>query len=184
MAQAKNCILLSPKAALRRHAEAQLTAVYRRAFDARLPALPPTLIAWQGDDGALAAAAGLRWRAETFFLQRYLDRPLAECLPANEGNQPLRLVEVCHLAAWSQGAATPFVHGIVSTCLQAGADWALFTATRPLRRLLRGLGVPFQPLVAATADRVADAGDWGRYYEYEPWVCAVGRDALDVGVMQ
>jgi hypothetical protein len=62
--------------------------------------------------------------------------------------------------------------------LGAGADWALFTATAPLRRLLGRLDIPFVAMAAATADRVTDAARWGRYYDCDPWVCAVGRDAL------
>jgi hypothetical protein len=120
----------------------------------------------------------LRWRAETFFLQHYLQHPLGETLPAFGHAGAPRLVEVCHLAAWQRNAAAPFVRAIVALCLGAGADWALFTATAPLRRLLGRLDIPFVAMAAATADRVTDAARWGRYYDCDPWVCAVGRDAL------
>jgi hypothetical protein len=128
----------------------------------------------------LAAAAGLRWRPETFFLTRYLARPISDWLGSEDAGSEPRLVEICHLAAWQRRAGVPFVRAIITLTAQAGADWALFTATRPLRRLLQGIGVPFRPLAPASRDSVVDADRWGTYYDCDPWVCAVGRHALPV----
>lgn len=176
-----SCIVVSPRSPLRREVEQRLADVYRQAFGARLPSLPPSLVAWRDEDGALSAAAALRWRPETFFLSHYLTKPVAEWLSNEAGGPAPRLVEVCHLGAWRRRAGAPLVRGIIALTAQAGADWALFTATRPLRRLLEGLDVPFRVLEPARREQVADADRWGRYYECDPWVCAVGRSSLPEG---
>ena len=51
-------------------------------------------------------------------------------------------------------------------------EWGVFTATAPLRRLLRRAGMTHSELGAARPERLSDPSVWGSYYASDPRVCA------------
>ena len=81
------------------------------------------------------------------------------------------------LAAARPGAAFTLIDRITADGRARGMRWGLFTATRPLRHGLLRAGAGLIELGRADPGRLADAGCWGRYYETDPFVCAVAGDA-------
>lgn len=156
--------------------EAGIAGAYRRAYGACLTSFAPLLVA-AFEPGGPVAAAGLRFGNQSFFSEIYLDRPIEAVIAAVSGGSPERehIVEICSLAAMQPGAAVPFLHAIIELCRDAGFEWAFFTATAPLRRLLTREGIVFVDLAPATRARIASPHAWGTYYEYAPKVVAVHR---------
>lgn len=70
-------------------------------------------------------------------------------------------------------ATLPLIEAITAQARHEGRSWGVFTATAPLMRLLRRTGVPLVALARARPERLADATGWGRYYQADPWVCAL-----------
>ena len=73
----------------------------------------------------------------------------------------------------ASGSNSWVFEAVTSDGRRSGKCWGLFTATGPLMRLLRRTGVPLLPLAPARPDRLSDAARWGRYYQTDPWVCAL-----------
>jgi hypothetical protein len=142
-----------------------------------VPALP--LAVARGAEGRILGAAGLRVAAQGFVSQVYLDRPVAEELTALSGAAvaPQDVIEVVSLACPAPAATLPVIEAITAEGRRLGASWGLFTATGPLMRLLRRTGVPIVALAPARAERMGDPARWGRYYQTEPWVCALQEHA-------
>jgi len=165
---------------LRPAAEQLIAEVYALHYSARITAFPPTLISMISDGGALLCAAGLRFAADGFFSECYLDGPVDAVLSARSG-YPIRrekIFEVTSLASRAPHTVGPFLRKIIACGEAAGFDWAFFTATAPLKALLERLGLPLTPLAAADRSRVASPDAWGSYYTFAPSVYAVRRDAV------
>ena len=140
---------------------------------------PATLIAMVSGRDELLCAAGLRFAADGFFSECYLDAPVDEVLSALwcEGVGREKIFEVTSLASRSPHIVGSFLRKIVACGKAAGFEWAFFTATTPLKGLLERIGLPLMPLAVADRARVAHPDDWGSYYELSPSVCAVHREA-------
>ncbi|WP_111559905.1 thermostable hemolysin [Paracoccus sediminilitoris] len=138
-----------------------------------LPALP--LAVATGAQGRILGAAGLRDAGRGFFSQVYLDRPVATELSrlSDSPVAPGDVIEVVSMACPTPAATLPLIEAITAEGRRRGASWGLFTATGPLMRMLRRTGVPIMPLAPARPDRLPDASRWGRYYDTDPWVCAL-----------
>ena len=148
-------------------------AAYLRSF-------PDLLVAEVSWSGIVECAAGLRFGRQTLFAEHYLDLPVELALRRETGRvvDRARVVEVCHLVAVRAGRALPFVSRLIEHVQAAEAEWAIFTATRALRHLLRRRGVDMIELARAESDRVPNPGDWGSYFERDPRVMAVSRLAV------
>ena len=68
--------------------------------------------------------------------------------------------------------------GLVLYGEELGYDWAFFTATSRLEKLLRRMRLPLITLGTASASRVPNPEMWGSYYETDPRVLAFGREQL------
>lgn len=125
--------------------------------------------------GALLGAAGMRDHRQGFFSQVYLDRPLPVEIGAH-ANADLHdhdIIEVVSMACPAPMATLPLIEAITAEGRREGRSWGVFTATGPLLRLLRRTGAALLPLAPARPERLADADRWGRYYQTDPWVCAL-----------
>jgi hypothetical protein len=120
----------------------------------------------------LSASAGMSLGSETpkFFLEQYLDSPIESELDQLCGEN------ICRdkLVATSRGASRLMFIVLASVLRQAGFDWMVFTATKPLLHSLRKLG--FETIVISEAkparlDTESNA-DWGSYYDNQPQVVA------------
>ena len=116
--------------------------------------------------GQLLCAAGLRFAADGFFSECYLDAPVDEVLSAC-GLLPVRrekIFEVTSLASRAPHMVGSFLRKIIACGEAAGFEWAFFTATAPLKALLERIGLPLMPLADADRSRVANPDAWGTYY--------------------
>ena len=133
-----------------------------------------------GGDGAVCCAAGLRFAAEGFFSEAYLDAPVDALLSALRP-APVRrekIFEVTSLACRAPHLAGSFLRKIIACGEAAGFEWSFFTATAPLKALLERMRLPLLPLAEADSSRVANPQSWGSYYAFAPRVYAVHRDSI------
>ncbi len=164
----------------RKEAERLIREVYALHYSAHITAFPKMLIGMIGDGGALLCAAGLRFAADGFFSECYLDTPVDEVLSGVWHSPVCRqnIFEVTSLASSAPHAVGPFLRKIIACGEASGFEWAFFTATAPLKGLLDRLGLPLMPLAAASSSRVANPDAWGSYYAFAPSVYAVHREVV------
>ncbi len=164
---------------MRAPVEDAIRAAYWKHFAARLTALPATLVASLSPSGAVESAAGFRFSEHGFFSECYLEAPIELALRDCTGRvvDRRRVVEVCNLISKRPSHLLQFVANIIDFIELAEADWAVFTATHPLRTILERRGLQMKELVRAERDRVPRPSDWGRYYEHDPRVMVVHRGA-------
>jgi hypothetical protein len=141
--------------------------------------LPDTLIATVSASGAVECAAGVRFSDHDFFSECYLDLPVEIALQYRFGRavQRHRVIEVCNLAGRKPGRSGSFIANFIKFAESAEFDWVIFTATKSLRALLERSGVRMTQLARAERFRVHNPSDWGSYYDHDPRVMAVHRDA-------
>jgi hypothetical protein len=163
----------------RAEAEACARRSYDLVYGARLGTFPPRLMAL-AEAGGIQAVAGLRTVEDGFFCERYLGDSLSCVLARHTGSRvdARTVVEVTSLAAARPAAFLRLVTGLRTWIPRHGFEWAVFTATRRLRRTLVGLDLSLISLAKADSARVENAADWGSYYATDPAVCAVARHQL------
>jgi thermostable hemolysin len=163
---------------LRPKAEQLITDAYARYYGARITAFPDTLVARIAADNSIECAAGLRFAADGFFSEAYLDAPIDLLLSAIRYRSVRRekIFEVTSLASRAPHSIGSFLRKIIACGEAAGFEWAFFTATEPLKALIERLALPLLFLAEADRTRVANPDMWGSYYELEPRVYAVHRD--------
>ncbi|WP_411840410.1 thermostable hemolysin [Paracoccus sp. ME4] len=140
-----------------------------------LPAVP--LAVARSAAGTVLGAAGLRDAASGFFSQVYLDRPVAQLLSERSGGtvRDGDILEVVSMACPRPIATLPLIEAIAAEGRLRGKSWGLFTATAALVAMLRRTGVPLLALAPARAECLPEAASWGRYYDTDPWVCALAE---------
>ncbi len=140
-----------------------------------LPAVP--LAVARSASGAVLGAAGLRDAAAGFFSQVYLDQPVARLLTERSGREvhDNDILEVVSMACPRPIATLPLIEAIAADARLRGKSWGLFTATAALVAMLQRTGVPLLALAPARAECLSDAACWGRYYDADPWVCALAE---------
>ena len=166
----------------RRHqAERFIVNVYAECYGAELAVFPRRLFVSTGPNGDIQCAAGLRFAADGFFSEAYLDSPIDQLLSARCGAPVERreVFEVSTLASRAPLAAGRFIREIVAYGERNGFSWSFFTLTHRLSRMVERLGLAPTRLGEANPQRVPNAHRWGSYYETDPAVYAVaGRRAL------
>jgi len=161
---------------LRSVVEFEIQRLYLKRYSAVLDSFAPTLVAELTQAGDVECVAGFRFGHEPLFLECYLDRPIEQVLEdrlCSEAERS-RIVEVCHLASVGPGSSLTFVRKLIALLQGMEAEWAIFTATRPLRHLLRRSGLSLIELGVATIHRVPRPETWGTYFEHDPRIMAVG----------
>src|SRR5208337_2129689 len=163
-----------------------IRATYLLNYDARIVNLPKTLLALVDKDGKVHAAAGLRDASEPFFSEHYLDLPIEVLLSEVSQRRVSRssVVEVSCLASRTPSISAHFMRALVLYGEDLGYDWAFFTATSRLQKVLRRMRLPLLNLGAASVDRVPSPEIWGSYYETDPRVLAFGREHLKPFLMR
>lgn len=160
----------------RPRAERFVRKIYRDAFGARLNEFHPCLLGFRGSDGSLRACLGYRPAAPgPLYLERYLEDPVERAV-ARVARTPVArdaIVEVGGLAALDTGAAARLILPTACWLRAAGYRYAVFTATASLRNTFRRLRLVFWPIAPARIERLepGEAGQWGNYYDHDPWVC-------------
>lgn len=161
-------------AEIRPAVESFIAAGFLKAYGARLTEFMPELVALH-DDGALAAACGLRSAAGTpLFLEQYLDVPVERVL-GNAGADRYTITEVGNLSIARPGYARHLVAGLTRLLHERGMHWALFSAVPALRNNFWRLGIPMTDLGPADPARLSATAraNWGSYYLQRPQITAV-----------
>jgi hypothetical protein len=149
---------------------------FRAAYGAQVAHFCRHLLGTRDAAGAWQAAAGYSAAAEGgLYLEHYLDRPveavLAEALGVPVPRE--RIVEVGNLASAARGFGGHFLPALRRHLLDRGYRWAVFTATREVRGILRHLAFEARLLAPAAPGRLPDGGaGWGTYYAHDPSVMA------------
>lgn len=122
---------------------------------------------------AHAALGYRRAGEETLYLERYLDRPVEQCLTDALGLPIERsaVIEIGNLAA-DDAFAMVTLWGMAANDLGADCEVAVATLTAPLRRMFERLGVTLHVLAKADPECADDPAAWGNYYANDPMVCA------------
>lgn len=165
---------------LRPVAERKIAAAFRQTYGAKLRSFASLLVVDLGADGEIESLAGLRYGDEPFLSEAYLDLPIESALAPPGTPQIARncVVEICNLASLRPGRAIPFIRRVTRLCHGCGFEWAVFTATVPLRALLDRGGLALHDLGPALASRVTQPEGWGTYYDHAPRVVAVHKDGI------
>lgn len=157
---------------------AAVESLIRRRFaeqhQARIWHFMPCLFGLESADGRLHGAVGFRAaRAETLFLERYLDVPVEQAMQARYGVPAARdeIIEIGNLAAQGLGTARLMIVALTGWLAGQGYRWVVITGTRVLVNSFRRLGLT--PLALGPAERARmgeEAPDWGSYYDSQPQV--------------
>jgi hypothetical protein len=155
-------------------AESHVRDVYREVYGADLRSFAPLLVSAADASGRVLAAAGVRTAEDGFFSGVYLDDPLETRLSTLVARPvaPGAILEVVSLASVSPFPVLPLIDAIIGWGRARQMEWGVFTATAPLRRLLRRAGMTHLELGAARPERLPDPSVWGSYYASDPQVCA------------
>ena len=169
-------IMVSRHGRRRSAVESLIRQLYWTRYRA-IPSFTSTLVAELDDAGHVECAAGIRFSKEPFFSECYLDRPIEDVLRTRLGRNVHRdqIVEVCHLAGNKPGGSLPFVEKVIDLLRGMDSEWAIFTAIRPLRDLLRRNRLAMVELGLADQHRVPDPDNWGSYFEHDPRIMAVSH---------
>ncbi len=164
----------------REECELFVRAVYHAEYRAEIVSFPTQMIALADETGAILCAAGLRLNRDGFFSEAYLDAPVEDVLSRLSGSDVVRpdIFEVTTLASVSRGSLVHFIEAIVGFGEARGFEWAFFTLTSRLSKLVGRMNL--SPLHLADADplRVERPDRWGTYYDGEPRVYAVRSPSL------
>ncbi|MBS9716834.1 thermostable hemolysin [Pseudohalocynthiibacter aestuariivivens] len=155
-------------------AQNHIRKVYQEAYGAELNSFAPLLVTATNAEGKILCAAGIRTATDGFFSDTYLDGDFSTALLHRAGiSLPAEeIMEVVSLASITQFPVLPVLDSMISWGRERGMTCGVFTATAPLRRLLKRTGLTYIPLCPASPACVPSPANWGSYYETDPWVCA------------
>jgi len=162
---------------LRSVVEDAIQKLYWNRYEALLSSFAQTIVAELSQSGSVECAAGIRFGSEAFLSECYLDLPMERLLQDQLGRTVHRdkIVEISHLAAPSSGRSLPFVQNLIELLRTRDAEWAIFTATKPLRSLLRRNRLAMIELGCAERSRVPNPESWGHYFKHDPRIMAVSH---------
>jgi len=163
--------LMDPVHPQRGFAEAFVSAVFSKAYGARLEAFYPLLLGLTLDDGDYAAVAGIRPAGATaLFSEHYLDQPVEHVL----STQRAGIVEIGNLAPASAGQARWLICTLSAFLMGAGFSHVVFTSVPKLRNAFSRMGLPLIRLADARRECLPPEQQavWGSYYDSRPAVYA------------
>lgn len=169
--------LIHEKSPLRMDVEQYIGQKFESSYGASLAQFLPLFLTLRCS-GNLSASAGitLGYATEKFFLEQYLDAPIEKELEqlCGEAVRREKLAEIGNLVATTLGASRLMFIILASILNQAGYEWMVFTATKPLLRSLQKMGFETQVIARAKPARLDtnSNADWGSYYDNQPQVVA------------
>jgi Thermostable hemolysin len=145
-------------------------AAFARQHGAQVRTFMPVLIGLWAPDGAIAGVAGYRPAAAgPLYLEQYLQQPIETRL--GPGVRRADIGEIGNFACRDCVTARSMMEVLAEFLFSRDHDWAVFTATRQVRRIMAGIGIGLTELAPAAAACVSlSADDWGRYYATDPRV--------------
>ena len=153
--------------------EQYISGIFSTAYDARIMEYLPLLFSLEAR-GSYSAALGLRSAAVApLFCEQYLDsRVEQEALSLYGANvDRRRMMELGNLVASSSGQSALLYLLITAALHQAGIEYLLFAANKPVRASIRRSGFTPKVIRVAEKNRLGEqAKNWGTYYQGEPIV--------------
>lgn len=174
-ALAPQVIVCSPSSALRPRLERFIQDGFRRSHGAAVHSFMPVLLGLLDDDGRILGAAGYRPAThERLYLEHYLDQPIENLIAGlhpTEQVQRSGIAEIGNFACADSTIGLTLMTMLADFLLDQEKPWAVFTATRAVRRMTRQLGIGLTEIGRANPSRVAGGtDDWGAYYSTDPRV--------------
>jgi hypothetical protein len=165
---------------LRHEAENFALSVYKSSYGATIKNFPTTLIVHFDKSGKFHAVAGFRDSSDGYFSEYYLDEAIEAVIGAVMRKRVSRdkIVEVSCLASRAPAISIKFMRELVRYGTELGFEWAFFTATARLEKLLLRMRLPLITLGKASATRVPNPEIWGTYYDTDPRVLAFSHAQL------
>lgn len=163
--------LMDPSHAQRGFAEAFVSAVFRRAYGARLGSFYPLLLGLNRDNGEYAAVAGIRPAgAAALFSEHYLEQPVESLLNSPRAG----IAEIGNLAPANAGQARWLICTLSAFLMGAGFTHVVFTSVPKLRNAFSRMGLPLTRLADARREALpaGQQAEWGSYYDCGPAVYA------------
>lgn len=162
---------------------------YRRSFGAEVMPTPDCFVVCTADHslgaGAskVVACAGMTFSSGArLFSEQYLDEPIEdsisrlELLPASRD----AIVEVGSLASVERRAGTELIRAVPILAWCLGKKYILCTITASLKLIFDAVGLNFQPIRGAEAERLGAGAQerWGSYYDQTPQTGYIRLDAI------
>lgn len=151
-----------------------IEGVYHRVYGAAIREHYPDICFRTDDAGSVIAAAGVRRASEgQLFLEQYLDAPVEDIIQRHTDKAVTRaeIVEIGNLVSSQVGQCRGFFDLLCTELHDLGFQYAVATATRPLRRIFKYAGFESRFLATADPTRLPDSGaHWGSYYAADPHV--------------
>jgi len=160
--------------------QAHIQKVYQDTYGAKITSFAPLLVSVEKLDGEIVCAGGIRTAQDGFFSDTYLDCDLNEAIQIIDGTDTHanEIMEVVSVASTTPFPVLPMLDAMIAWGREQGMTCGVFTATGPLRKLLKHTKMPFKELCKADALRIEDPESWGTYYQSDPAVC-VFNEALN-----
>ncbi len=161
--------------------QAHIRKVYQDTYGAGITTFAPLLVSVEKLDGEVVCAGGIRTAQDGFFSTTYLDGNLSDAIRIMDGTDTCaaKIMEVVSVASTTPFPVLPMLDAMIAWGHEQGMTCGVFTATEPLRRLLKRTGMPFKELCKADASHVDDPASWGTYYQTDPAVC-IFNEALNI----
>src|SRR6056297_2540396 len=139
---------LSEACAGRIAAENHIKDVYWNTYRAKIAEFAPLLVVAQRLDGEILCAAGIRTARDGFFSDAYLHSDFSTALHGIARIDVLaeQIMEVVSLASTTPFPVLPMLDRMIEWGRENGMTCGVFTATSPLRRLLRRTGLGYTEL--------------------------------------
>ncbi|WP_437814903.1 thermostable hemolysin [Sorangium sp. So ce1078] len=162
---------------------------YRRSYGAEVMPNPDCFVICTADHGLgagaskVVACAGMTFSSDArLFSEQYLDEPIEQTISRMERLPAGRdeIVEVGSLASVERRAGTELIRAVPILAWCLGKRYILCTITASLKLIFDAVGLNFQPIRGADADRLgAGTRDrWGSYYDQRPQTGYIRLDAI------
>ena len=157
--------------------EGYIARKFATSYGANLKVFLPFMLVMRAGNG-IGGVLGMR-RAEqgqALFLEQYINTQAEEQLGALLGRAVARdsVVEVGNLVATWRGSSQMLFIALAALIVQVGAEWAVFTATPEVQKLLSRLGLKQYVLGKADGCKLGEQlVNWGSYYDSSPSLVAV-----------
>lgn len=158
----------------RTEAQDHIKGVYESVYRANVTEFAPLLVVARRADGDILCAAGVRTAQDGFFSEAYLASDFPVTLRDRTGLDvpACEIMEVVSLASITPFPVLPMLDAMLQWGRDNGMTCGVFTATKPLRRLLKRTNLSFVELASADLSKVSQPEAWGSYYDTDPKVCA------------
>jgi hypothetical protein len=172
---ALDIVVCSQASESRRALETFIQDGFQRKHGAAVRSFMPVLIGLRDPAGQMAGAAGYRSAAaENLYLEQYLSESIEALIARRHpsmASERKQIAEIGNFAARDCKTAMLMVGVLAEFLLDRQHRWAVFTATRTVRRIMRHLGIGLSELGRADKSRVVvTADDWGGYFANDPRV--------------